>query len=270
MCSSRAPGLDFLIEQDPHRGTLYQIVCCLSSHQGSAAEQEAGHAGIPFLIHSIHDFCRNEGSSVRDLLIRHEYDASTVALLAPFRPDVIVLSSYLYILTDPMLSFFPRRILNIHHSDLTLRNGTGSPRYTGLRSVRDAVFAGETETRATVHVATESLDDGPLFLRSWPFPVSPLTRDALACGAVDALKAYAYAHQEWMLRSAWGPLIARSMELLATGRADLAGHAASIDGVSGPFDLERRQLDSGRHDYRLLAPVKTDFGRQLRPVKAIS
>jgi hypothetical protein len=50
----------------------------------------------------------------------------------------------------------------------------------------------------------------------------------------------------------------------------LAGHAASIDGVSGPFDLERRELDSGRHDYRLLAPVKTDFGRQLRPVKAIS
>jgi len=254
MCSSRAPGLDYLTEQDPHRGLLYEIVCCVSSHQGSTAESQAEAAGIPFLTHSIHDFCRIQGEPVRDLALRRDYDAETVALLVPFRPDVIVLSSYLYILTEPMLSFFRRRILNIHHSDLTLRNSHGSPRYIGLRSVRDAVFAGETETRATVHVANEGLDDGPLYLRSWPFPISPLTRDALAWEAMDALKAYAYAHQEWMLRSAWGPLMASSLELLATGRAVLADRAAYVDGVRGPIDLERQELLSGQGAYRLLSP----------------
>jgi Formyl transferase len=222
-------------------------------------------AGIPFVVHSIHDFCRSRGRPVRDLAMRAAYDAQTVRLLAPFRPDVVVLSSYLYILTEPMLSFFRGRILNIHHSDLTLRNGDGSPRYVGLRSVRDAVLAGETETRATVHLATRNLDDGPLYLRSWPFPVSPLTRDALALGAVDILKAYAYAHQEWMLRSAWGPLIASSLELWATGRATFSHHTACVDGIPGPFDMERRQLVLGQNAYRLLPPPGS-----LRELEAIS
>jgi folate-dependent phosphoribosylglycinamide formyltransferase PurN len=256
--------MDYLTEHDPHRGLLYEIVCCLSSHQGSAAETQAEKAGVPFLTHSIHDFCRTRGKPIRDLALRRDYDAETVALLAPFRPDVVVLSSYLYILTEPMLSFFRRRILNIHHSDLTLRNSDGSPRYVGLLSVRDAVFAGETETRATVHIANEGLDDGPLYLRSWPFPISPLTRDARAWEAVDALKAYAYAHQEWMLRSAWGPLMASSLELLATGRAILGDAAAYVDGVPGPIDLERWELDSGKNAYRLLSPPS--FVRQLEAI----
>jgi len=270
LCSSRAPGFDFLIERDPHRGTLYEIVCCLSTQQGSTAESEAERAGIPFLVHPIHNFYRARGKSVLDLKLRQEYDAKTAKLLARFRPDVVVLSSYLFILTEPMLSFFRGKILNIHDSDLTLKNGRGSPRYTGLRSVRDAVFAGETETRATVHLATESLDDGPLFLRSWSFPISPLTRDARAWGAADVLKAYSYAHREWMLRCAWGPLIANAVKLLATGLARSAGQSVWVDGVPGPFDIERRELIAGQPDFELSLPARQDaFARSSWPLEAV-
>jgi hypothetical protein len=44
---------------------------------------------------------------------------------------------------------------------------------------------------------------------------------ALAWGATDILKAYAYAHQEWMIRATWGPLVDATLTMIADGRLDL-------------------------------------------------
>ena len=73
--------------------------------------------------------------------------------------------------------------------------------------MRDAISAGELETRATSHLVTAELDDGPILRRSRPFAVSPLAAELRAAGARHALNAYAYAHQEWMLATAWAPLL---------------------------------------------------------------
>jgi folate-dependent phosphoribosylglycinamide formyltransferase PurN len=210
LCSHRAPGLRFLLEEDPSRGRLYDLVCCLSSEEESEAREEAESAGMSFLSHPIARFSEARGTRRTDLAARVEYDRETLVLLEPYRPDLLVLSSYLLIVTEPLLTAFPDRIVNIHHSDLTKR-----PRYLGLRAVRDAIFAGETETRATAHLVTGRVDDGPILCLSEAFPVSPLARDALSRGATDVLKAYTYAHQEWMIRSAWGPLLSEAIASVA-------------------------------------------------------
>jgi folate-dependent phosphoribosylglycinamide formyltransferase PurN len=214
LCSHRAPGLRFLLEDDPARGSVYDLVCCLSSEEESAAKDEAERARLPFVSHSIARYAGRTGTKRSDLGARAPYDRETLDLLRPYRPDLLLLSSYLLIVTAPLLKAFPDAIVNVHHSDLTR-----SPRYPGLRAVRDAIFAGETETRATAHLVTEKLDDGPILCVSDAYPVSPLARDALDWGATDVLKAYAYAHQEWMIRSAWGPLLSRSIQLLAARSA---------------------------------------------------
>jgi folate-dependent phosphoribosylglycinamide formyltransferase PurN len=206
LCSHRAPGLRFLLREDPHRGRLYDLVCCLSSEEESEAREETLRAGLPFISHSIARFSARRGTKRTDLAARVDYDRETLALVAPYEPDLLVLSSYLLIVTEPLLNAFPGRIVNVHHADLTKRPG-----YVGLRAVRDAVFAGETETRATAHLVTERLDEGPILCLSEPFPVSPLVQDAIEWGATDILKAYAYAHQEWMIRSAWGPLLSEAI-----------------------------------------------------------
>jgi folate-dependent phosphoribosylglycinamide formyltransferase PurN len=206
LCSHRAPGLCFLLREDPHRGRLYDLVCCLSSEEESEAREETLRAGLPFISHSIARFSARRGTKRTDLAARVDYDRETLALVAPYEPDLLVLSSYLLIVTEPLLNAFPGRIVNVHHADLTKRPG-----YVGLRAVRDAVFAGETETRATAHLVTERLDEGPILCLSEPFPVSPLVQDAIEWGATDILKAYAYAHQEWMIRSAWGPLLSEAI-----------------------------------------------------------
>lgn len=215
LCSHRAPGLVDLLDRDPRRGGAYGIVCCVTSAGGFAEERGVEQRGVPCLAHSVREFCAERGVRLTDLQARAEYDLETLLLLDPFDPDLIVLDGYLLLLTRPILDAFDGRIVNVHHSDLTLRDRSGHPKYPGLRAVRDALAAGETETRATAHVVTERVDDGPVLLRSWAFAAPPVARWAVERDAHDVLRAAAWAHQEWMLREAWPPMLARTIELAA-------------------------------------------------------
>ncbi|MBI2221206.1 MAG: hypothetical protein HYU53_08350 [Acidobacteria bacterium] len=217
LCSHRAPGLVHVLGRDRNRGPLYEIVCCVSSEATFAEEVRVERRGIPTIPHPIHAFYGVAGRPLRDLEARRQYDERTVRKLAPYKPDLIVLSGYLYRLTEPVLDAFPDRIVNIHHSDLLARRPGGAPRYPGLRAVRDAIQAGERETRASAHIVNAELDAGPVLLRSWPFPVPEVARWAALRQASDVLRSVAFAQTEWMLRSAWGPMIARSIEIMACG-----------------------------------------------------
>lgn len=213
LCSRRAPGLTHLLEAvQPGR---WRIVVGVTSDPESEMPGLLRDAEVPALVHDILAFYRGRGQRWSDLTLRPAYDRATGDLLRPYRPDVIVLCGYLHVVTAPLLDAFPGRIVNIHDADLTLRAADGRPKYRGLRSTSDAVFAGEPETRCSVHLVTADVDVGPLLLRSGPFPVHPLVADARRWGAVDILKAYAYAQREWMMRAAWGPLLERAIELFA-------------------------------------------------------
>ena len=259
LCSHRAPGLQHLLDEDPNRGVLYDIVCCLTSEDSCAEAALTASHGIPVIAHPIRTFCEARGYRLSDLTGRAAYDAATVERLAIFRLDLVVLTSYLYVIAEPMLSFFRHRIINVHHSDLTRCTADGRPRFAGLRAVRDAVFAGERDTRATVHLVTNELDEGPPFLRSWSFPVSPLVPDGLAWNAADLLKAYSYAHQEWMIRSTWGPLLASALELVATEQVDLTALARATPDVLGrPWDLDARGAILGEGPMPALTPLMAE------------
>ena len=238
LCSHRAPGLTYLLDRDPNRGRLYDVVCLITTDDACADVAVAAAHAIPVLYHPIHTFCRTRGLRLADPVGRVAYDRETVERLMPFDVDLIILSSYLYVLSAPMLTAFRDRIINAHHSDLTLRDRDGSPQWPGLRAVRDAIMAGTHYTRATVHLVTEDLDGGPPFLRSWPFPVSPLAAEALRHGDMDVVRAYAWAHQEWMIRATWGPLLAQAIALISEGRFDLSALArVPGENLQEPWDL---------------------------------
>jgi phosphoribosylglycinamide formyltransferase-1 len=209
--SRRCPGLQSLLAG--HRRRDFDLIAVLVSDGGLPDRGALGAARVAVLDHAIRDFYGNRPLS--DLARRREFDERTVGLLAPLRPDFVLLSSYLYLLTEPMLEAYPGRIANVHGSDLLRKGAGGRPLYPGLRAVRDAIAAGEAETRATAHVVTERLDDGPILLRSRPFPVAPFVGDLRLRGLAHAVNAYAFAHQEWMLSTAWGPLLTDSVALLS-------------------------------------------------------
>ena len=215
--SRRCPGLENLLWG--HRRREFDLVCGLTtSDEGLTARAPMARLRIPLIPHLIHPFVSARGLGLSDMAARRDYDRATAARLAPYRPDLVLLASYLYILTDPILEAFPGRIANVHGSDLARTRPDGRPLYPGLSAVRDAIRAGEAETRATAHVVTERLDDGPILLRSRPFAVSPLVAELRRGGNLHAVNAYAYAHEEWMLATAWGPLLTGAIpRLCSTG-----------------------------------------------------
>jgi len=236
LCSRRAPGLPHLLDAAT-RARRWRIVAGVTSDSESDAPRLLEAAGVPALIHDIGAFYRTRGARLSDLAVRRVYDRAALELLRPFRPDLIVLSGYLHIVTTPLLEAYPSRVINIHDADLAVIGDDGRPKYRGLRSTRDAIFSGEPETRCTVHLAIPEVDVGPPLVRSWAFPTHPLVDDARRWGATDILKAYAYAQREWMMRAAWGPLLTRAIERFARDEVRLLDGRAVVAGALGPEEL---------------------------------
>jgi len=241
LCSHRAPGLLYLLNRDRERGRLFEVVCCVTSERTFDEEVRVERRGVPTLSHAIEDFYALRDAPVYgDPAVRSEYDAKTVALLEPYAPDLVVLDGYLYLVTEPLLSAFRARVINLHFADLTERTPEGGPAFPGIRAVRDALAAGRTETRATIHVVNAEPDGGTPLLRSWPFPTAPLLGDALAWRALDVFKAYAFAHQGWMMRGASGPMLSAALRLIGLRKVDLELLAASAPASAVPWELDER------------------------------
>lgn len=88
-----------------------------------------------------------------------------------------------------------------------------------------------------MHVGTPEIDRGPAVLRSWPFAIAPWIDEVRRWRRPDIIRAYAFAHQEWMIRATWGPLLGAALGLMAGGRVTRRGDAACVDGAPGPIDL---------------------------------
>jgi phosphoribosylglycinamide formyltransferase-1 len=246
LCSHRAPGLFHLLERDSACRLAYQVVVAITSEPGFDGEERVRSHGVAVHAHGIREFYRRRGANLyRDFATRAAFDRETAAILASYSPDLVLLDGYLYIATHALLDAFPSRMLNLHFSDLTLRDDAGRPRYAGIRAVRDAILDGQTCTRATIHLVTEEPDGGPPIVESWPFPVSPLAREAR--GWDDVLKAYVFAHQAWMMRAASGPLLAAALRLITDGSISLEALSAAATPMTGPWTLNEHGCLTDRH-----------------------
>jgi folate-dependent phosphoribosylglycinamide formyltransferase PurN len=217
LSSHRCPGAQDLLF-DPALGRRWELACAFSSEPDFETRPLFLAADVPFVSYPIRDFYRRRNAPLSDLSVRREYDAAVAALLKMWEPDLLLFSSYLYVATPALLDSAPVGAINVHGSDLCLLGADGRPKYPGLRAVADAILSGERETRATAHWMTEEVDGGPVILRSPAYPVAPFVADLLAAGNRRAVKAYACAHQEWMLADAWGDLARQAIRLAAAGR----------------------------------------------------
>lgn len=239
LCSRRAPGIERLLRPAGPGRRGFEVVVGLSTEPECDAKDAFVDAGVPFLTHDLRAFHGARSARLADRGARAAYDARTLEILAPHRPDVIVLLAYLWVATPVLLDAYPDRVLNVHDADLRIRGRDGAPRYRGLRSTLDAIAAGEAETRSTVHLVTEEVDDGPPVIVSAAFPVHSMTIDARRWGAEDVLKAYAYAQREWMMRAAWGPMLERALERIARGDVRLLGGRVVVGGALGPEEMTK-------------------------------
>lgn len=238
LCSKRAPGLAHLLDC-AERSSAFAVVGVMTTESDCIDVERVRERGIPVVCRDIHAFYAERAARLtRNWEVRAAYDAGTIDVVRTFTPDLVLLDGYLYLLTSSVLDAFPNRLLNLHFSDLMVRNADSRPTYPGIRAVRDAIVDGQTETCATVHLVNSEPDGGPPLVRSWRFPVSPLVARARAWQAMDMLKAYAYAHQEWMLRDTSGPLLEAALDLVTSGRVSLDVLGAQEPQHVTPWQLE--------------------------------
>ena len=93
-----------------------------------------------------------------------ECEEELVTQLRDAKVDLVVLAGYMRMLKNPMLTAFPRRIINIHPSLL--------PKFPGLEAWRQALGAGESMTGCTVHFVDEGMDSGEIIAQA-RVPVLP-------------------------------------------------------------------------------------------------
>lgn len=240
LTSARAPGMERLLARSRTPAPPYRVVAVVASDEDGTGLEAARRAGIRTTVHDPEAFCAERGAPVADPDARRAFDRGVVDTLRTSGVEAVAMCGYLWIATEVLLAAFPDAVLNVHDADLTIRDADGEPRYPGLRSTRDAVRAGEPETRTTVHLATERVDVGPPLLVSRPFPVHPMVESARRWEADDLISAYAYAQREWMMRACWGPLLDRALSLLARGRIRRAHGRILVDGRPAPRVVDER------------------------------
>jgi formyltetrahydrofolate-dependent phosphoribosylglycinamide formyltransferase len=97
--------------------------------------------------------------------------------LADRHIGIICLAGYMRLLTPYLVGRWAGRMLNIHPSLL--------PAYPGLNTHARVLAAGETQHGCTVHLVTETMDDGPILAQS-AVPVLPDDTEASLAARVLA------------------------------------------------------------------------------------
>lgn len=232
--SGGASGFRFLSEEDPNYGKKYKVVGGITDSPGCEGEKFLRKEGIEVKSNNIEEFY--DGEPLSDLDIRREYDKKTLEIVKEFEPDLILLSGYMWIITEPLTENY--RIINVHPADLTIKE-KGERVYTGKNPVYDAISRGEKETRSSVHFVTQKVDEGPLLVISHPFSVhTELVDELIERNKNEKLKKYSEAHQEWMKWKGDGPAISKAIEIIADKNVEIDDGKVNINGDSGPFFMK--------------------------------
>lgn len=199
--SGGASSLKYLFEHDSNLDKKYRIVGAFTDMKDSSGIAFVKQVGIKLKCLDICDWCRVHNKKLTDLKARQSYFAEVSSLIKPFQADIIMLSGFMRIVTEPLLGEYENRILNVHPADLTILDGYGQRKYIGTDAVAKAIATGEKSTRSTIHLVTADVDGGPIVALSDPLPVEP--------GIAPAV------HQEKMKWACDGPAYARALMLIA-------------------------------------------------------
>jgi len=244
---------------DPNFKQLYQVVATFTDRKDARGVNLAQQAGIPVLHLNRREFYARGNLDPRSWESRKFYYARVGEMLKEFNPDLICLSGYMHIVTDPLLGDFRYRMLNVHPADLAIATGPSVDRLylgnlkttdaialvkekqlqkklKGENAVFDALVAGEIYTKSTVHFATEDFDEGPIFVQSKRFDVDQALVAASLESTGEALTHYANELQERMKEQGDVPAYLKALELISTNQVRVRdGGTVLVDSNELPY-----------------------------------
>jgi phosphoribosylglycinamide formyltransferase-1 len=152
--------------------TNYQIVLVIADRPAALALRRAEDAGVPAISIPLR--------AARDPDARAAWEAQVASVVEAARPDLIVMTGWMRVMSAAFVERYAGRIVNHHPALLpdddapfyTLADGTSIPAIRGAHAVRDALQLGVAVTGCTVHWVTPEVDTGPVLARA-EVPILP-------------------------------------------------------------------------------------------------
>ncbi|MEM8951367.1 MAG: phosphoribosylglycinamide formyltransferase [Pseudomonadota bacterium] len=202
LVSGRGSNLGALIKAGEKPGSSFEIGLVIANRPGAGGLDLAEAAGIPNLLIDHKAF---DGREAFEQALDQKLNEAGVRL--------VCLAGFMRVLSTWFVKCWQDRILNIHPSLL--------PAFKGLDTHARALAAGVRVHGCTVHIVRPELDDGPIIVQGTVPVLQDDTEDALAARVLDVEnKCY--------------PL---ALELVASGRARMAGGRVRVEGIDDPSGL---------------------------------
>ena len=235
---------------DPEHGVSYKATGAYADREDAKGIKLCDDNGIPVIKDiSRKQFYRKHGLDPKEWDSRRRFYEMLGKEIEQFRPDVIALSGYMHVVTDPILQ---HPTFNVHPADLTILESAGGAtidmsllypedvaseypgftrKFRGEDAVYDAINSGEEVTRSSVHIVTENFDEGPVVVQSKPFVIDNAVKERVAEGNTEGLREYADSLQERMKTEGDGPAYCKALGLLSTGRLSMEGCRIFVDDI---------------------------------------
>jgi formyltetrahydrofolate-dependent phosphoribosylglycinamide formyltransferase len=154
LISGRGSNFAALLEATRQTDYPAEIVCVLSNEPAAAGLAVARSAGIPALSIDHRAFGRD----------REAHERALQPVLERHGAELLCLAGFMRLLTPFLVGLWHGRMLNIHPSLL--------PAFPGLHTHARAIEAGVKLHGCTVHLVTQTMDEGPI-LGQAAVPVLP-------------------------------------------------------------------------------------------------
>ena len=167
LISGRGSNMEALIQAAKAPDYPAEIVLVISNRADAPGLEIARSNGIDAIAIPSKSFGKD----------REAHEKAIDAALSEVQINIVCLAGYMRLLTPYFVSRWSGRMLNIHPSLL--------PAYPGLDTHARVLAAGEPQHGCTVHLVTETMDEGPILAQA-TVPVLPAdTEDSLAARVLE-------------------------------------------------------------------------------------
>jgi phosphoribosylglycinamide formyltransferase-1 len=165
LLSGRGSNFVALAEACSRSEVPAEIVLVVSNRPDAPGVERARERGLPAAV------IPGKG------MTREEHEAKVTAALEGAKAEWLCLAGYMRLLSEPFVSRFPLRILNIHPALL--------PSFPGLEAQQQAWAYGVKVSGCTVHLVDAGCDTGPIVLQRTVPVLDDDTPDALAARILE-------------------------------------------------------------------------------------
>ncbi len=257
--SGGATGLKTTMEDNPDLSDKYEIVCGLTEKPGCKGVGVAKDYKIPVTALDYKKYVDQFSGKGMKKKRREALYKDVCDIMKDVKPDVIMLSGFMKIVSYPLITFYKNRIFNVHPADLSILSGPRNDRldagilssfdascvmeinnlqrkYKGEDTVTDAIINREEFLKSTVHFATEKFDEGPIIVQSQKIVVdSERVKRFLKKRDWREIINYGYELQERMKYEGDGPCIRKALELASEGKLSIDNETVFIENEEMPY-----------------------------------